>query len=85
LESWKVRRKNPQILTPKHEISGRDYYQVITSVLMVILGGIILFRSVSHSAVIMPLLVGGGLLALGVYRLNFVVKHFKERKKWNHR
>jgi len=84
LEGWKVKRKNPQIVTPDHKISGRDYYQVITSALMVILGAIILLRSLSHSAVIMPLLVGGGLLVLGVYRLNFVVNYFKERKECNH-
>jgi hypothetical protein len=30
----------------------------------------------------MPLLVGVGFLALGVYRLIFVVRYFKERRKW---
>jgi len=67
------------------KLSKMDYYQIITSTLMVILGAIILFRSLMQSFMIMPLLVGGGLLALGVYRLNFVVKYFRKRKKWNHR
>ena len=67
------------------KLSRMDYYQIITSTLMVILGAIILFRSVSQGIMLMPLLVGGGLLALGVYRLNFVVKYFRKRKKWNHR
>ena len=80
-----MKRKNIQIVAADHKISGKDYYQIFTSGLMVILGAIILFRSVGHSAVIMPLLVGGGLLALGVYRLNFVVRHFKERRKWRQR
>jgi uncharacterized membrane protein HdeD (DUF308 family) len=67
------------------KLSKMDYYQIITSALMVILGAIILFRSLSQGIMLMPVLVGGGFLALGVYRLNFVVRHFWERKKWNHR
>ncbi|KPL03505.1 MAG: hypothetical protein AMJ73_06770 [candidate division Zixibacteria bacterium SM1_73] len=80
------------------KLSKMDYYQIITSTLMVILGAIILFRSLSQNIMIMPLLVGGGLLALGLYRLNFVVKYLRIRRdrrkgpkwnpkerKWNHR
>jgi uncharacterized membrane protein HdeD (DUF308 family) len=70
------------MVTPNHKISGKDYYQIFTSIFMVILGAIILFRSMSHSTRIMPLLVGVGFLALGVYRLNFVMRYFKERRKW---
>ncbi len=79
-------------------LSKMDYYQIITSTLMVILGGIILFRSLSQGFMLMPVLVGGGLLALGLYRLNFVVRYLRTRKdrgkgpswnpkerKWNHR
>ena len=80
------------------ELSKMDYYQIITSTLMVILGGIILFRSLTQGFMLMPVLVGGGLLALGLYRLNFVVKYLRTRRdrgkgpgwnpkerKWNHR
>jgi hypothetical protein len=80
------------------KLSKMDHYQIITSALMVILGGIILFRSLSQGFMLMPLLVGGGLLALGLYRLNFVVKYLRTRRdsgkgptwnpkerKWNHR
>jgi hypothetical protein len=79
-------------------LSKMDYYQIITSTLMVILGAIILFRSLSQGFMLMPVLVGGGLLALGLYRLNFVLKYLRTRKdrgkgpswdqkerKWNHR
>jgi len=58
-----------------------DYYQIFTSILMVILGVIILFRSFTSNITMMPLLVGGGFLTLGIYRLNFVVKYFKEKRK----
>jgi uncharacterized membrane protein HdeD (DUF308 family) len=80
-----MKRAKPQIAGADHKISRRDYYQIFTSALMVILGVVILFRSFADSIAIMPLLVGGGFLALGCYRLNFVVKYFKERRKWNHR
>jgi hypothetical protein len=66
-------------------LSRTDYYQIVTSVLMVILGAVILIRSVSGTITIMTLLVGGGFLALGSYRLNFVVKYLKEKRKCSHR
>jgi uncharacterized membrane protein HdeD (DUF308 family) len=67
------------------KLSKTDYYQIVTSVFMVILGAIILFRSLSENIAFMPLLVGAGFLALGVYRLNFVIKYFKEKRKCSHR
>jgi uncharacterized membrane protein HdeD (DUF308 family) len=66
-----------------HRLSKTDYYQIVTSVLMVVLGVIILFRSLTDSITMMPLLVGGGFLALGCYRLNFVIKYFREKRKCN--
>lgn len=67
------------------KLSKTDYYQIVTSMFMVILGAIILFRSLSENVAFMPLLVGVGFVALGVYRLNFVVKYFKEKRKCNHK
>ena len=81
MEGWKVKRKTLAVGTTNHKISGKDYYQMFTSTLMIILGAIILFRSWSGSIVIMALLVGGGFLALGAYRLRFVIKYLKERRK----
>lgn len=81
MESWKVKRKDPQIVAPDHKISGKDYYQISISILMVILGVVILFRSLTEDFTIMALLVGGGFLALGCYRLKFVARYLRERKK----
>lgn len=67
------------------KLSTTDYYQIITSVLMVILGAIILIRSCSGTITLMTLLVGGGFFVLGSYRLNFVIKYIREKRKWNHR
>jgi len=80
-----MKRATAQTASPDHRISTRDYYQIFTSVLMVILGAIILVRSLGDASTIMPLLIGGGLLALGGYRLNSVIKYFKERRKWDHK
>ena len=74
-----------QDIDADNKISGRDYYQIFTSILMVILGAMILLRSFTVHIAMMPLLVGGGFLALGSYRLNFVVKYLRERPKWHHR
>lgn len=72
------------MVTPNHKISGKDYYQIFISCLMVILGAVILFRSLTEGFTVMALLVGGGFLALGIYRLHFVIKYFRKRKQWNH-
>lgn len=66
------------------KLSKTDYYQIITSFLMVILGVIILIRSLSGPITPMTLLVGGGFLGLGGYRLNFVFKYFREKRKCSH-
>lgn len=57
-----------------------DYYQIITSILMTITGGIILLRSLFSGIFILTLLVGGGLLGLGIYRLSFIYKYLKGRR-----
>ena len=65
--------------SPKN-LTRLDYYQITTSILMTISGGIILIRTWLSGIFILPLLVGGGLLGLGIYRLNFVFKYLKRRK-----
>ena len=67
-----------------YRISAKDYYQILSSALFLIIGATILFRSLQNSIVVMALLVGVGFLALGVYRLRFVVIYFRERRKCNH-
>jgi uncharacterized membrane protein HdeD (DUF308 family) len=66
---------------PIKKLTGRDYYQFVTSILMTILGTIILFRSISPKVFVLPILVGAGFLFLGIYRLSFVFRYLKRRKK----
>jgi uncharacterized membrane protein HdeD (DUF308 family) len=86
-----MKRTTPQIFNrthntgSNHHVTRTDYYQMFTSALMVIIGVIILSRSLSAGITLTSMLVGGGFLVLGCYRLKFVFKFFKERRKWNHR
>ncbi len=61
-------------------LTGVDYYRLIVSVLMTLLGMAILIRALSSGILFLPLLVGGGFLFLGFYRLSFYYKYFKKRK-----
>ena len=63
------------------KLTRMDYYQTITSSLMVILGIIILVRSFFTGFFVLTLLVSGGFLFIGIYRLSFVYKYLKSRKK----
>lgn len=62
-------------------LTRTDHYQIITSILMTIIGGIILLRAFLSGIFATSLLVGGGFLGLGIYRLSFVYKYFRDRKK----
>jgi uncharacterized membrane protein HdeD (DUF308 family) len=76
-----MRRARFQSPGADYRISTRDYYQILSSALFLLIGVIILVRSFHGGIVIMALLVGGGFLALGAYRLRFVIKYLKERRK----
>jgi hypothetical protein len=80
-----MRRTKTTTVGPDYKISRADYYQITISVLMVILGMVILFRSLQDGISGMTLLVGGGFLGLGCYRLKFVVAYFRERRKCSRR
>jgi uncharacterized BrkB/YihY/UPF0761 family membrane protein len=80
-----MRRTKTTTVSPDYRISRADYYQITISVLMVILGMVILFRSLQDGISGMTLLVGGGFLGLGCYRLKFVVGYFMERRKCSRR
>jgi small-conductance mechanosensitive channel len=80
-----MRRAKTTAVGPDYKITRADYYQITISVLMVILGIVILFRSFEGGIGAMTLLVGGGFLGLGCYRLKFVLAYFMERRKCSRR
>lgn len=57
-----------------------DMYQTVTSVLMVVLGIVILARTLGLGMHLTALLVGLGFLALGAYRLSFVLAYLRRRR-----
>ena len=56
-----------------------DACQTVTSVLMVVLGAVILARTLPLGVHLLALLVGGGFIALGAYRLSFVIAYVRQK------
>ncbi len=54
-----------------------DMYQTVTSALMVVLGIVILARTLGAGVHVTALMVGLGFVGLGAYRLSFVVAHLR--------
>jgi hypothetical protein len=52
-------------------------YRTVTSALMVVLGIVILARTLGAGVHLTALLVGLGFVGLGAYRLSFVVAHLR--------
>lgn len=57
-----------------------DRYKIITSILMVVLGGIITYRSIVNWTNIMIFVFGVSFLGFGLYRLKFVIDYYRSRK-----
>ncbi len=55
-----------------------DYFQLVTSFLFLTLGVLILVRSASSVTTPIILIVGGGFILLGVYRLFKFYQYFRQ-------
>jgi MFS superfamily sulfate permease-like transporter len=64
---------------PEPRFTRSDLYRTATSALMVALGLVILARTLGFGLHLMSLLVGVGFIALGAYRLSFVVAYLRRR------
>lgn len=64
---------------PEPRFTRSDLYRTATSALMVALGLVILARTLGFGLHLMSLLVGAGFIALGAYRLSFVVAYLRRR------
>jgi hypothetical protein len=56
-----------------------DAYRTVTSVLMVVLGIVILGRTVGSGLHLVALLMGLAFVGLGAYRLSFVIGYLRRR------
>lgn len=54
-----------------------DRYRLGTSVLMALLGAVVLYRVLSAAPSLPGVLLGGALLAFGLYRLSFYWKRWR--------
>lgn len=61
------------------ELSTLDYYKIIVSGLLVVLGVVILYRSVLSKPSPLSILFSLSLLGFGIYRIRVIVDYFKEK------
>ena len=62
---------------PEARFTRVDIYQTVTSAMMVILGIVILARTLGPGTHLTALLVGLGFVGLGAYRLSFVLAYLR--------
>jgi hypothetical protein len=62
---------------PDARFTRVDVYQAVTSALMVVLGTVILARTLGPGMHLTALLVGLGFVGLGAYRLSFVLAYLR--------
>lgn len=65
---------------PDARLTRVDIYQTTTSALMVLLGIVILARTLGTGVHLTALLAGLGFIGLGAYRLSFVVTYYRRRR-----
>ncbi len=70
-------RRAPAVDPPRY--TAADAYQTVTSALMVVVGLVILVRTLPLGLHPQALLAGCGFLGLGGYRLSFVVAYLRRR------
>lgn len=70
---------NRWVKQPPTRLGWRDYYQIVTSFLMPVLGVMILARSKFAVSYLMPVLVGVAMTAFGLYRISFIIKYFRAK------
>ncbi len=60
--------------------TGGDAFRTVVSVLMVVLGAMILARTLPLGFHVIAFLVGACFIGLGAYRLSFVIRYFARRR-----
>ncbi len=65
---------------PRH-LSSRNYFEIVASFVMLILGLIILIRSIRETGLMMGVGIGAAFLAYGIFRLYHIRAYFLKRGK----
>ena len=71
---------NPGGSEPARPLRLRDYVQIVNTVLYLVLGLAIMIRVTYVHLTLLGLFIGGGFLALGIYRTNMIWNHFQQRR-----
>jgi hypothetical protein len=58
----------------------RDYVQIVNSILFLVLGSVILVRVAQVRVTLAALLVGGGLVGFGIYRLKLIWLYLQHKE-----
>ena len=61
------------------KLSARNYFEIISSILFLVLGLIILIRSISETGLILGMGVGAAFLGYGFFRFRYIWNYFFKR------
>jgi len=78
-------RIDPRLIDPRPATGDRitatirDRIFIMNTVLLVLTGAVILYRSIGIGLTPLALIIGGGFVAFGVYRLRWIWKYYARR------
>ncbi len=61
------------------KLSARNYLEMISTLLFLVLGGIILIRSISETGLFLGMAVGAAFLGYGIFRGRYIWNYFFRR------
>ncbi len=62
------------------KLSARNYFEIITTLLFLILGLVILIRSIAETRLILGIGVGAAFLGYGIFRFRYIWNYFVEKR-----
>jgi len=67
-------------IRPPEQLRPLDYYQIVISFLLVLLGAWILARNLFQTPTLsMGWILGVSFLAFGIYRMKYILEYFRKR------
>ena len=61
------------------KMSARNYFEIISSLLFLVLGLVILIRSISETGLILGMGVGAAFVGYGLFRFRYIWNYFIKR------
>ena len=61
------------------KMSARNYFEIISSLLFLVLGVVILIRSISETGLILGMAVGAAFVGYGLFRFRYIWNYFFKR------